>query len=150
MASERAEKWLELYLETGDAKGAVREIFACSEKNVACRASRLKAQFAFEIDQHLRKAMIGDSVRAYRIIKGLATCSNSETVKLNAAKDLLDRGGFKPDSVVRLEQTPMTRSELQSKVDRLRTEVIQSLTPEEVARVMKAIPAESKQIENAS
>lgn len=150
MASERAEKWLELYLETGDAKGAVRQVYNCSEKSVPARASQLKAKYQVEISKALTRMMTSDSVRWYTILRGLATDSSSENVKLNAAKDLLDRGGFKPADVVCVEEKPMSRAELQSKVDKLRTEVIESLTPEEVARVMKAIPAESKQIEEAS
>jgi len=149
MASDKAEKWLARYLETGDAKQSVREVFRCSEKNVACRASRLKSQFAFEIDQHLRKAMISDSVRMYNIIKGLATCSNSEAVKLKAAADIMNRGGYAPDTTIRLEAKPQTRQELVDKLNGLRAEVIASLSPEEVSKVLKAIPGESKQLENA-
>ena len=55
MASERAEKWLELYLETGDAKGAVRQVYNCSEKSVPARASQLKAKYQVEISKALSK-----------------------------------------------------------------------------------------------
>jgi rhamnose utilization protein RhaD (predicted bifunctional aldolase and dehydrogenase) len=150
MASERAEKWLELYMQTGDAQDAVRQVYNCSEKSIPSRASHLKARYAFEIDQQLRKNMISDSVKAYRIIKDLANCSSSETVKLAAARDLMDRGGFKPDSVIRLEEKPMTRAELVAKVEESRLAVIQSMSAEEIAQALKSIPGESKRLEEAS
>ena len=143
MASQRAARWLDMYMETGDAKGAVRAIYNCSEKNLASRASQLKAKYAFEIDQQLRMRFISDSIKMYNIVKGLATCSSSETVKLNAARDLLDRGGFKPDDVVRVQEEHMTRDQMEAKAIALRKQIIETLSPEEVAAAIKAIPSES-------
>mgnify|MGYP001821275860 CR=1 FL=1 len=143
MASERAAKWLDMYMETGDAKGAVRKIYNCSEATIPSRASQLKSRYAGEIDKQLRLKFISDSVKMYKILKGLATSSSSETVKLNAARDLLDRGGYRPDQVVRLEEKQMSRAELEARIAETRKRVIASMTAEEIAAGLKSIDPES-------
>lgn len=101
MASENELKWLDLYLETGDAKQSVRQIFNCSEKNVAAKASGLKAKLEDEIDQRFAKIIKKDSIKAFRIISSLMTTASQESVKLKAAQDVLSRAGY--DSVQRFE-----------------------------------------------
>lgn len=101
MASENELKWLDLYLETGDAKGAVRQIFDCSEKNVPAKASGLKAKLEDEIDQRFVKVIKKDSIKAFRIISSLMTTAKMESVKLKAAQDILSRAGY--DSASKFE-----------------------------------------------
>ena len=137
--TERSDRWLARYLQCGDAKQAVREVYRCSEKSVPVRASQLKARYQAEIVKALSSQIATDSVRMYSILKGLATDASSETVKLNAAKDLLDRAGFKPDSVVRLEQKPMSRQEILEKVEQSRLAVIRSMSAEEIMAALKVV-----------
>lgn len=101
MASENELKWLDLYLETGDAKQAIRDVFDCSEKNVSAQASRLKAKLEDEIDQRFAKIIKKDSIKAFRIISGLMSTASQESIKLKAAQDILSRAGY--DSVQRFE-----------------------------------------------
>ena len=101
MASERELQWLDLYLETGDAKQAVRDVFDCSEKNVACTASRLKAKLEDEIDQRFGKIIKKDSIKAFRIISNLMNNASQESIKLKAAQDVLSRAGY--DSAQKFE-----------------------------------------------
>ena len=108
MASENELKWLDLYLETGDDKGSVRQIFECSEKNVAAKASTLKAKLSEEIDQRFAKVIKKDSIKAFRIISGLMTTATNDMTKLRAAQDVLSRAGY--DSITRYENVSKEQS----------------------------------------
>lgn len=94
--TELEEAWLESYLETGDAKQALREAGSqCSDATLASRASQMKRKLSDEIDKALRERFGSDAPVYYGVVKGLATGAKSEDVQLKAARDALDRGGYK-------------------------------------------------------
>lgn len=96
MASERELQWLEDYLDHGDAKKAVEDNFNCQPKSVASKASQLKKRFAEEIHKRVQESFSMHSMEMRNVIKDLALNSDQDSVKLKAAQDWLDRGGFKP------------------------------------------------------
>ena len=101
MASENELKWLDLYLETGDAQGAARQIFDCSEKNIPAKASHLKTKLEDEIDQRLAKVIKRNAIAAQWIISDLMKNAKQESTKLKAAQDILSRAGY--DSTMKFE-----------------------------------------------
>lgn len=96
MASEKELQWLEDYLDHGDAKKAVEENFNCQPKSVSSKASQLKKRFAEEIHKRVQDSFSMHSMEMRNVIKDLALNSEQDSVKLKAAQDWLDRGGFKP------------------------------------------------------
>lgn len=98
-------KFIEEYILTGNAtQSAIKAGY--SERSAAAQASRLlkndKIQAALkerrsQIEQELREQFIGDALTARKVmVKILNDPEASHKDKLTAAKDLLDRAGFKP------------------------------------------------------
>lgn len=53
------------------------------------------------VDRDLREMFVGEAVEAYKVLKNLMLTAQNESVQLNAAKDFLDRAGYKPiDKIV--------------------------------------------------
>jgi len=96
MASAAEERWIDQYLETGDAAQSVRDQFECSAASVPSRASQLKRKHADTIDQRLRDSMRQLGPQMLTIIRDLALMADQPAVKLKAAQDVLSRGGFDP------------------------------------------------------
>lgn len=48
------------------------------------------------VDRDLREMFVGEAVEAYKVLKTLMLTAENENVKLGAAKDFLDRAGYKP------------------------------------------------------
>ncbi len=141
MASERETQWIELYIQTGDDKGATRKIFNCStEKNVTVRSSQLKKNFANEIDKRLRETMRVNSVAMHKILCNLAANATSETVKGNAAKDLLDRGGYKP-----VDQSEDITERTPDQVEAEYQQALKAVSQKELKVMLQAIPQEQRQ-----
>ena len=67
-----------------------------SEKTVANQACKLKRELASEIREELNHNFVGYAPKALQTLKELAESSTSESVRLQASRDLLDRAGFKP------------------------------------------------------
>jgi len=94
--TKQQQEWLDHYIDTGDAKEAVRLACGCKEESVKARASQMKKTMAVEIDKRLKETLGQDSIKMLKIISDLASNADNESVKLNAAKDWLDRAGYKP------------------------------------------------------
>lgn len=106
--TEQQEKFLELYIHTGNASKAAKYAGYGSPKQ---RGHELKKKLQHEIESR-QKAMIADAVPGViATVISLATGADSEAVRLNAAKDLLDRAGFKP---VEKTETEITTVESKS------------------------------------
>ena len=96
--------WLELFLETGDEQQAVRAAYPDCGKNsddpekcIRVRASQLKSELSPVIYEMLRTELQMGAPDMLKIIRSLAREGQSESVKLQAAKDWLDRTGLLPD-----------------------------------------------------
>ena len=91
--TEAQEKWFEYYMLSGNAAKAAEFAGYGSPKQ---RGYELKNRFKKEIEEK-QKAMIVDAVPGViaKIIE-MAQSAESEAVRLNACKDLMDRAGFKP------------------------------------------------------
>ena len=94
------EKFVEMFLLTGNAAKAAEIAGYGSPKQ---RGYELKNKFKNLIEER-QKRMLQDSIPlAINQLITMVQNAESEAVRLNAVKDLLDRGGFKP--VDKIEQT---------------------------------------------
>ena len=106
--TEAQEKWFEYYMLSGNAAKAAEFAGYGSPKQ---RGYELKNRFKKEIEEK-QKAMIVDAVPGViaQIIE-MAQGAESEAVRLNACKDLMDRAGFKP---IEKTETEITSTEAKS------------------------------------
>ena len=89
-----------------------------SEKTSYQKGHQLRYQFAREIEDETRRLMQGAVPGALAQIVDLAARATSEQVRLQAAKDIMDRAGLKPTA--RIEQVTVEKS-----TDELRRELAQ-------------------------
>ena len=89
--------FLREYVDTGDAVRAAR--FAGydkgDERRLKIHASNLKSQLKEEIDGLMKEKLSGVGPKALTVMEDLMERSESDSVRFNAARDLLDRSGWK-------------------------------------------------------
>ena len=91
------EKFISTFIETGDYVVSMQEA-GYKNKNVyhlKSRGMELASEHREEIDKRFQDRLKSGGPRALSVIEGLMSTSESDTVKLNAAKEILDRGGHK-------------------------------------------------------
>ena len=99
-----------------------------SEKTAQVMGAKLKKQFREEIADRTRTRLMDGAGMALDTILDLVKNSTSDTVKLAAARDLLDRSGYKPTE--KIEQTVVEKS-----TSELRTELAQLMGETESEQV---------------
>ena len=90
------EKFLESFVDTGDYLVSMKEA-GYKDKNpyqLQMKGKKLVEQNREEVDKRFHARLKEGGPRALSVIEGLMH-SDSDTVKLNAAKEILDRGGHK-------------------------------------------------------
>ena len=93
---EATEKFIESFVETGDYLISMREA-GFKDKNpykLKLQGKALVIENKDEIDRKFHQRLREGGPRALTVIERLMD-SDSDTVKLNAAKEMLDRGGHK-------------------------------------------------------
>jgi hypothetical protein len=110
--NENRKKWLEAYIESGDAVKAVEMAYPeVSVKNRSSKASHLKSELAQEIDNHGRENYKKEVPLMMNVIKELALNSEQDAVKLKAANSWLSRAGHDAALVIK-DETPKSYDEL--------------------------------------
>ena len=93
--TEKQDKFIETYVLTGNAtKAAVAAGY--SEKTAKVKGSQLKAQFQGEIHKETQRIIADKVPSSIKWLTELAEGAESESVRLGAIKDILDRAGLKP------------------------------------------------------
>ncbi len=117
--TQQQERFVEMFLLTGNAARAAEIAGYGSPKQ---RGYELKNKFK-ELIEDRQKRMLQDSVPlAINQLINLVQEAESEAVRLNAVKDLLDRGGFKPVDKVEQQVTTVeqkTTEELREEYEQL-------------------------------
>lgn len=90
------------YVETGDHVGAARH---AGYKRPHEQGPRLRKELQDHIAHATRERMGNAAPKALQTLIDLSTSARSEAVKLAAAKDLMDRAGYKPADVVQVEHS---------------------------------------------
>jgi len=91
------EKFISTFVESGDYILSMREA-GSKEKNtykLKLLGKEIVLQNKEEIDKRFQQRLREGGPRALSVIQNLMSASESDTVKLNAAKEILDRGGYK-------------------------------------------------------
>ena len=116
MRTVKQETFIEQYCLHGNAAKAASTAGYSSPKQ---RGYELKNKFAHQIEERQKK-MLQDCVPgAIMQLQSLVTDAESESVKLGAIKDVLDRAGLKPTEKIRQEISHVE----QASTDELRREL---------------------------
>ena len=93
--TEKQDRFIETYVLTGNAtKAAIAAGY--SEKTAKSKGYQLKNQLQSEIQKEVHKAIADKIPSSLMWLTELAEKAESESVRLGAIKDLLDRAGLKP------------------------------------------------------
>ena len=119
LITERQDKFIDIYSKTGNATQSAIEA-GYSEKTAKQKGYALKNLLRKEINEQTQKVLADHVPSSIKWLSELAESSESDSVRLGAIKDLLDRAGLKP--VERIEQTTvekMSDEEIQRELDSL-------------------------------
>tara|TARA_R100000306_G_C4321916_1_gene115569 strand:+ start:162 stop:569 length:408 start_codon:yes stop_codon:yes gene_type:complete len=101
MRTAKQEAFIDAYCLTGNAKKSA-VMAGYPEKSAKQKGHDLKVQFMKEIKDRIERSVMDAAPVALSAMRSLAAEAASETVRLAANKDLLDRAGLKPTD--RIEQ----------------------------------------------
>ena len=117
--TDQRKQFVEAYCRLGNGTMAAREAGYKDSNSLVNQASKLKRELSTEISEELRSSFMNAAPKALKILVDLAENSASDSVKFQAAKDLLDRAGYRP--IDRREEIRPQRSkvELEGEIFRL-------------------------------
>ena len=102
---ERDEDFVRYFVQLGgNATEAARKI-GITESSASTTGHRMKERLWDEIQDEIKYSIKTHVPMALHGLLKLADSADSETVRLNALKDLLDRGGLKPTEKQEIHQT---------------------------------------------
>ncbi|MCP3692057.1 MAG: hypothetical protein GY917_07675 [Planctomycetaceae bacterium] len=107
MLTSKQNAFITNYIKFGDANRAAI-LAGYPERSAKSKGSQLRKQFQAEIKSRTELKMMDGAQMALDTLLKLAEQSTSDTVKLAAAKDILDRSGYQ--AVQRVEQTHIEQS----------------------------------------
>ncbi len=125
MKTEMQAQFVEFFCLTGNATKSAT-MAGYSEKTAYVKGCQLKKQFAREIAEQTQQMIVDSIPGALTQLKNLAESAQSESVRLGAVKDILDRAGLKP-----VEKVEQTNIEAQS-TDELKRELDLLMGVEEI------------------
>ena len=117
--TEQRKHFVEAYCRLGNGTLAAREAGYKDSPTLVNQASKLKRELSSEISEELTANFMSVAPRAMKTLVDLVENSPSDSVKLAACKDLLDRAGFRPIDrrvEIRPQRTP---AELEAEIKRL-------------------------------
>ena len=95
-STDQRKQFVEAYCRLGNGTLAAKEAGYKDSPSLVNQASKLKRELAAEISDELRSSFMNAAPKALSILMDLAENSASDSVKFQAAKDLLDRAGYRP------------------------------------------------------
>jgi len=93
---ERDEQFIREFVNNGGNSSAAARSIGVSEASASTTGHRMKDRLSKDIQNEIESNMRGFAPKAVEMLKHLVESAESENVKLHAAKDLLDRTGYKP------------------------------------------------------
>ena len=119
MVTPQQQKFIDYFALTGNASQSAIDA-GYSEKTSRQKGHELKNLYRSEIVQATQKLLIDQVPAGLRWLNELAESAESESVRLGAIRDLLDRAGLKP-------------------VERVETTTIEKMSNEEIERELNAL-----------
>ena len=119
MITPQQQKFIDHFVLTGNASQSAVDA-GYSEKTSRQKGHELKNLYRSEIMQATQKLLTDQVPAGLRWLNELAESAESESVRLGAIRDLLDRAGLKP-------------------VERVETTTIEKMSSEEIERELNAL-----------
>ena len=94
--TEQRKHFIEAYCRLGNGTLAAKEVGYKDSPSLVNQASKLKRELSAEISEELRSSFMNAAPKALKTLMDLAENSSSDSVKLAASRELLDRAGFRP------------------------------------------------------
>ena len=117
--TEKQDKFIEAYVLTGNAtKAAIAAGY--SAKTAKIKGSQLKSQLQSEIQKEVQKAISDKIPASLKWLTDLAENAESESVRLGAIKDILDRAGLTP-------------------VDKVETTTVEQMSAEDIKKELASL-----------
>ena len=121
---ERDDDFVRYFVQLGgNATEAARKI-GVTEASASTTGHRMKERLWGEIQDEIKDSIKTHVPMALHGLVKLADSADSETVRLNALKDLLDRGGLKPTDKQEIHQVndveSMSKEDLEAELDSIR------------------------------
>mgnify|MGYP001251829698 CR=1 FL=1 len=94
--SDQRRRFVEEYVLTGNAKLAAKRARYKDNKNLTNQACKLRRELFKEINDEVQFTLRDSAPKALQALTHLLEHSSSDSVRFACAKDILDRGGFRP------------------------------------------------------
>lgn len=115
MLKGRQKKCLELMITGKHSQKEIAEMIGVTEQTIV--NWKKNKEFIDEYNSALKKQINLHAAAAFRTEAEILKSGDNDTVRLNAAKDILDRAGFKPaDKVINTTVSPETMEEVENLV----------------------------------
>ena len=101
---ERDEDFVRYYVRNGGNCSAAARAIGVTESSASTTGHRMKERLWDDIQDEIKFSIKTHIPMALHGLVKLADSADSETVRLNALKDLLDRGGLKPTDKQEIHQ----------------------------------------------
>ena len=138
--NDQHKAWLELYIESGDARKATKAIYKDVQgKSIATKTSYLKSTLANEIDEHAREQYKKETPLMMNVIKDLALNGKQEAVRGKMADLWLSRAGHDAAQVIQLEDNATHEQlveRLKIAMSTLPKDLVSSVLPPELITLM--------------
>ena len=119
-------EFVQQYVENGGNATEAAKAVGVSDNSASTVGHRLKNRLSDEIETEQSASLSGYAVKAVSYLKFLAESAKSESVRLGAIKDILDRAGFKPVDRQEIHQVNhvenLSSEQLRQELDSIREE----------------------------
>ena len=119
MITDKQQKFIEFYCESGDAVQSAVNAGYKNSHTIVNQAWKLKRELSREISKRMQEKFVDKAPVAFGTLIELMNSSDSDTVRLQASKDIMDRGGFKPKDTMVIEDDAKSIPELEAELQML-------------------------------
>jgi len=116
MITDKQQKFIEYYCETGEQLESARRAGYKNTPALYHQAYKLKRELAPEIAKRMAERFADKAPTALNTINELMLNSDSDAIRLQAAKDMMDRAGYKPKDKVSIEEDKKSVKELEAEL----------------------------------
>ena len=116
MITDKQQKFIEFYCESGDAVQSAVNAGYKNSHTIVNQAWKLKRELSREISKRMQEKFVDKAPVAFGTLIELMNSSDSDTVRLQASKDIMDRGGFKPKDTMVIEEDAKSIPELEAEL----------------------------------
>lgn len=107
MKTEKQEAFIEAFCAGGNGTQAAIKA-GYSEKTARTQGSIMRKKFANDIANKMKTEVADSLPEALSVIRNIMNNATSDAVRLQAAKDILDRGGLKPTDTIEQRVTSVS------------------------------------------